>query len=38
MVEWRWFTVDELRDEHATRYEVEPADLPDIVIERLQLT
>ena len=37
-MEWRWFTVDELRDEHNARYEVEPAGLPDIVNERLKQT
>jgi 8-oxo-dGTP pyrophosphatase MutT (NUDIX family) len=38
VVEWRWFSADELRDEHVNRYEVEPADLPDILNERLHLT
>jgi len=28
VVEWRWFSADELRDEHSERFEVEPAELP----------
>jgi 8-oxo-dGTP pyrophosphatase MutT (NUDIX family) len=35
VVEWRWFSVDELGDEHRTRFEVEPPDLPDMLRERL---
>lgn len=29
VLEWRWFSTDELRSEHAERFEVEPPDLPD---------
>jgi 8-oxo-dGTP pyrophosphatase MutT (NUDIX family) len=38
VVEWRWFGPDELHDEHALRFEVEPPDLPDILRERLSTT
>jgi 8-oxo-dGTP pyrophosphatase MutT (NUDIX family) len=31
VVEWRWFTADELRTEHATAHEVEPPELPDLL-------
>jgi 8-oxo-dGTP pyrophosphatase MutT (NUDIX family) len=35
VVEWRWFTADELRTEHASPptngHEVEPPDLPDLL-------
>jgi hypothetical protein len=34
VVEWRWFSAPELRDEHAHGYEVEPPDLPD-TLERI---
>lgn len=37
VVEWRWFSADELRNEHAARYEVEPAHLPEMLRERLSL-
>jgi 8-oxo-dGTP pyrophosphatase MutT (NUDIX family) len=33
VVEWRWFTADEMRGEHATGYEVEPPALPDLIEE-----
>ncbi|HEV7741378.1 MAG TPA: NUDIX domain-containing protein [Pseudolysinimonas sp.] len=29
VVQWRWFTADELRHEHGHGHEVEPADLPE---------
>jgi 8-oxo-dGTP pyrophosphatase MutT (NUDIX family) len=35
VVEWRWFSVDELEDEHAHRYEMEPADLAELLRGRL---
>jgi 8-oxo-dGTP pyrophosphatase MutT (NUDIX family) len=35
VVEWRWFGVDELKEEHALRFEVEPPELPEILRERL---
>jgi 8-oxo-dGTP pyrophosphatase MutT (NUDIX family) len=38
VVESRWFGVDELREEHTTRFEVEPPDLPAILSERLTTT
>jgi ADP-ribose pyrophosphatase YjhB (NUDIX family) len=38
VVEWRWFGVDELWDEHALRFEVEPPELPEILRERLSTT
>lgn len=35
VVEWRWFSVDELRHEHATGHEVEPASLPELLEEQI---
>lgn len=35
VLEWRWFTADELAAEHLSGYEVEPADLPDKVRSQL---
>jgi len=35
VVEWRWFTADELAAEHAHAYEVEPAELPAMLKENL---
>jgi 8-oxo-dGTP pyrophosphatase MutT (NUDIX family) len=35
VVEWRWFTADELRAEHASRYEAEPPNLPELLEQRL---
>lgn len=35
VVEWRWFTADELAHEHAQGHEVEPADLPQKLKEQL---
>ena len=34
VVEWRWFSADDLAVEHAQGYEVEPPRLPAIVKER----
>ncbi|CAN5374906.1 NUDIX hydrolase [soil metagenome] len=34
VVEWRWFTAAELTDEHTNRFEVEPANLPQLLKER----
>jgi 8-oxo-dGTP pyrophosphatase MutT (NUDIX family) len=34
VVEWRWFSSDELRLEHTHGHEVEPANLPDLLKER----
>jgi 8-oxo-dGTP pyrophosphatase MutT (NUDIX family) len=31
VIEWRWFTADELRHEHATGHEVEPPELADLL-------
>lgn len=36
VVAWRWFTADELRDEHRDGYEVEPPELPDRLQAQLQ--
>jgi 8-oxo-dGTP pyrophosphatase MutT (NUDIX family) len=35
VVEWRWFSTDELRHEHTHGHEVEPARLPDLMEEHL---
>ena len=35
VVEWRWFSADELEDEHVHRYEIEPAGLAGILRDRL---
>lgn len=35
VVEWRWFTADELDDERSRRYDVEPPDLARHVREQL---
>jgi len=35
VVEWRWFTADELAQEHRDGHEVEPADLPTKLKEQL---
>ncbi|MEO5921906.1 MAG: hypothetical protein ABIQ01_12265, partial [Pseudolysinimonas sp.] len=35
VVEWRWFTADQLDDEHLSRYEIEPAGLADLLRGRL---
>jgi 8-oxo-dGTP pyrophosphatase MutT (NUDIX family) len=34
VVEWRWFSAGELRQEHVIGHEVEPANLPDLLEEQ----
>jgi 8-oxo-dGTP pyrophosphatase MutT (NUDIX family) len=34
VVEWRWFSADELRAEHAAGHEVEPPHLPELLKEQ----
>jgi 8-oxo-dGTP pyrophosphatase MutT (NUDIX family) len=36
VVEWRWFSAEELEDEHTRRYEVEPAGLADMLREEME--
>jgi hypothetical protein len=33
VVDWRWFSADELRTEHTDGFEVEPPNLPDLIEE-----
>ena len=35
VVEWRWFTADELRAEHRDGHEVEPPELPELLEAQL---
>lgn len=36
VVEWRWFSADELDDEHVSRYEVEPPRLADLLRQQIE--
>ena len=35
VLEWRWFSADELRAEHRSGYEIEPPELPDLLEAQL---
>lgn len=35
VIEWRWFSAQELRDEHASGHEVEPVNLPELLEEQI---
>jgi hypothetical protein len=36
VVEWRWFSADELDHEHATGYEIEPPGLADLLRRQIE--
>jgi len=38
VIEWRWFGAAELRAEHATGYELEPPQLPDLLEQQIRET